>query len=97
MAKVSDFESLHGSKCDVQMELCLKKYQRKQSLGELISANQSTGLQEQLHLDIYSGFNDSYCNDIVAPAAVGGMLVTMGLRVVYNCQLQLFLSLNHVR
>ncbi len=51
------------------MELHLKEYQRKSSPGEKISTNQPTRLQEQLHLDIDSDFNDDDCNDIVALVA----------------------------
>ncbi len=60
----------------------MKEYQRKQSLRELISANQPTGLQEQLHLDSGSDFNDNYCNHIVLLAVVGGILAKMVLKVV---------------
>ncbi len=79
VAKLNNFESLYGSKWDELIVLCLKYCQQKQSPGELISANQPTRFQEQLHLDIDSDVHDADCNDIVAPvAAVGTNLSNNG-------------------
>ncbi len=72
MSKLNDFKYLYNRKWDVLMELCLKEYQSKQSPGVLISANQPTGLQDYLHLDIDHDFNDNDNNGIVVPAAAVG-------------------------
>ncbi len=72
VTKLNDFAYLYGSKWDELMELWLKEYQQKQSPGELISENQPTRLQEQLHLEFSSDFDDADCNDIVAPVAADG-------------------------